>query len=246
LVDIDNMVWSFSRLNSFHGCKHAWYRSYVLKEKGVNNSFAEYGTMVHEIFERYAQGELEVYELVNEFDQQYESRVWDFPPNKYVNLVESYKNQGIDYFTNFDGFDDYKILGIEKKINFELEGFKFVGFIDSLLEDKNKNIIVQDFKSKASFKSKKEKKEYGRQLYLYSSNMVEEYGKYPDKLVFNMFRKNNIEEIPFNINDFEEAKKWALNTIELISKEKDFEAKVDDFFCSQLCNFRYECEERLK
>jgi hypothetical protein len=240
------MVWSFSRLNSFHGCKHAWYRSYVLKEKGVNNSFAEYGTMVHEIFERYAQGELEVYELVNEFDQQYESRVWDFPPNKYVNLVESYKNQGIDYFTNFDGFDDYKILGIEKKINFELEGFKFVGFIDSLLEDKNKNIIVQDFKSKASFKSKKEKKEYGRQLYLYSSNMVEEYGKYPDKLVFNMFRKNNIEEIPFNINDFEEAKKWALNTIELISKEKDFEAKVDDFFCSQLCNFRYECEERLK
>lgn len=246
MVDIDNMVWSFSRLNSFHGCKHAWYRSYVLKEKGVNNSFAEYGTMVHEIFERYAQGELEVYELVNEFDQQYESRVWDFPPNKYVNLVESYKNQGIDYFTNFDGFDDYKILGIEKKINFELEGFKFVGFIDSLLEDKNKNIIVQDFKSKASFKSKKEKKEYGRQLYLYSSNMVEEYGKYPDKLVFNMFRKNNIEEIPFNINDFEEAKKWALNTIELISKEKDFEAKVDDFFCSQLCNFRYECEERLK
>lgn len=245
-INIDNFVWSFSRLNSFHGCKHAWYKSYVLKEKGVSNSFATYGTLVHQLFEDYTNGKFEVYELVDEFEKQYDSNVWDFPPNKYVDLCESYRNQGIEYFTSFEGFDEYNIIGTEKKINFEIEGYKFVGYIDSLMEDEYNNMIVQDYKSKASFKSKKEKMEYTRQLYLYSVPLIEEYKKNPSKLIFNMFRKQKIEEIPFNIKDFEEAKKWALDTIESVSKEEEFPATVNDFFCSQLCNFRYECEERLK
>lgn len=240
------MVWSFSRLNSFHGCKHAWYRSYILKERGEGNSFAEYGLLVHAIFEAYAKGDLEVYELVNEFEKQYDSKVWDFPPNKYVDLSESYKNQGIEYFTNFDGFDDYKIIGIEKKIEFKIDDYKFIGYVDSLLEDKNNNLIIQDYKSKAKFKSKKEKKEYARQLYIYAIPIIDEYKKYPSKLIFNMFRKNEIVEIPFNKKDLEEARKWVLDTIEMISKEKKFEAKVDSFMCSQLCNHRFQCLERLK
>jgi hypothetical protein len=246
LVDVKAMQWSFSRLNSFHGCKHAWYRSYILKERGEGNSFAEYGLLVHAIFEAYAKGDLEVYELVDEFEKQYDSKVWDFPPNKYVDLSESYKNQGIEYFTNFDGFDDYKIIGIEKKIEFKIEDYKFIGYIDSLLEDKDENLIIQDYKSKAKFKSKKEKKEYARQLYIYTIPIIEEYKKNPYKLIFNMFRKNEIVEIPFNIKDLEEAKKWVLDTIGMISKEKNFDATVNDFFCNQLCNHRATCEERLK
>lgn len=246
MVDINNTTWSFSRLNSFYNCKHAWYRNYVLREKGESNSFADYGTLTHSIFESYAKGDLEVYELADEFERQYDSKVWDFPPNRYVNLSESYKNQALDYFNNFDGFDNYNILGIEKEISFEIEGLKFTGFIDSLLEDKNNNLIVQDYKSKASFKNKKEKKEYGRQLYLYSIPLIEEYNRYPDKLIFNMFRKQTIEEIKFDIKDFEEAKTWALKTIELISNEKKFNPSIDDFFCSYLCNYRNECGERLK
>lgn len=246
LVDVKSMVWSFSRLNGFHGCKHSWYRTYILKEKGEGNSFAEYGSMVHEIFERYANGELEVYELVDEFDKQYESKVWDFPPNKYVDLSESYKNQGIEYFTSFDGFDEYKILGTEKKIEFEINGYKILGYIDSLLEDKDDNLIIQDYKSKAKFKSKLEKKEYARQLYIYALPIIDEYKKYPSKLIFNMFRKGEIVEIPFNKKDLEEAKKWVLDTIDAISKEEKFEATVNNFFCGQLCNHRSVCQERLK
>ena len=245
MVDVRSMKWSFSRLNSFYSCKHAWFRSYILKERGLGNSFANYGTMVHEIFEKYAKGQLEIFELSDEFEKQFESNVWDFPPNRYVDLCESYKNQGIDYFNNFDGFDDYKILGVEKEINFEIDGYKFIGYIDSLLENKEGNLIIQDFKSKASFKSKAEKKEYARQLYLYSIPIIEEYNKYPTKLIFNMFRKQNIVEIPFDIKALEEAKEWALNTIKLISKEEKFEANINEFFCNQLCNHREICEERL-
>jgi len=246
LVNVKEMVWSFSRLNSFHGCKHAWYNSYVLKDRGESNSFAIYGTLVHQLFEDYTSGKLEVYELVEEFEKQYDSNVWDFPPNKYVNLSDSYRSQGVEYFTSFDGFDEYKILGTEKKINFEIDGYKFVGYIDSLLEDEYGKMIVQDYKSKAAFKSKKEKKEYARQLYLYSVPLIEEYGKCPDKLVFNMFRKQKMEEIKFDVKDLEEAKKWALDTIEAVSKEEEFPATINDFFCNQLCNMRAKCEERLK
>lgn len=246
MVDVKEMVWSFSRLNSFHGCKYAWHRSYILKERGESNSFAIYGTLVHQIFQDYTEGKLEVYELVGEFEKQYDANVWDFPPNKYVDLSESYRNQGVEYFTSFDGFDNYKILGTEKKIEFEIDGYKFVGYIDSLLEDEYGKMIVQDYKSKASFKSKKEKKEYTRQLYLYSVPLIEEYKKNPDKLIFNMFRKQVIEEIKFNTKDLEEAKKWALDTIKSISIEEEFSATINDFFCSQLCNHRFICEERLK
>lgn len=246
MINIDDFVWSFSRLNSFHGCKHAWYNSYVLKDRGQSNSFAEYGKLVHQIFEDYTSGKLEIYELVDEFEKQYDSNVWDFPPNKYVDLSESYRNQGVEYFTTFEGFDDYKILGTEKKIDFEIEGYKFVGYIDSLLEDEYGNMIVQDYKSEAKFKSKKEKKEYARQLYLYSVPLIEEYKKNPSKLVFNMFRKQVMEEIKFDIKDLEEAKKWAIDTIKAVSVEEKFPATINDFFCNQLCNMRNVCEERLK
>jgi hypothetical protein len=218
----------------------------VLKERGEGNSFAEYGTLVHQIFEDYTSGKLEVYELVDEFERQYDSRVWDFPPNKYVDLSESYKNQGIEYFTTFDGFDNYKILGTEKKLNFEIGGYKITGYIDSILEDENENIIIQDYKSKAKFKSKLEKKEYARQLYIYAIEIINEYKKNPSKLIFNMFRKGEIVEIPFNIKELEEAKKWVLDTIDAISKEENFEATVNDFFCNTLCNHRSQCLERLK
>lgn len=243
MIDISDFKWSFSRLNSFHGCKLAWYKTYILKEKGVNNSFAEYGTLMHETLEKFCLGELEVYELSTYFRQQFDNKSWDFPYNSYVDLYSSYRKQGVDYLNCFENFQG-NILGVEKELNFIIGGYQFTGYIDLVLQDNNGDIIILDHKSKSEFKSIQEKREYTRQLYLYAIQIFNEYGKYPTKFMFNMFRKQNIIVIPFNMSDLEETKTWMLNTIDVISKEEKFEASPDEFMCNYLCNHRNSCNIR--
>ena len=42
----------------------------------------------------------------------------DFPPNKYVDIRQSYYDKGIEYLNNIDlDLDRYEILGVEKEIH---------------------------------------------------------------------------------------------------------------------------------
>ena len=109
---IDNMVWSFSRLNSFHTCKWMWYLSYMLndKEREENGIFQEdkffslYGTFAHHIFEKYNKGELELWELYDYCNDNYELEIpVDAPPNKYVDIYNSYKDKLLSYFKKYNG-----------------------------------------------------------------------------------------------------------------------------------------------
>jgi hypothetical protein len=56
-----------------------------------------------------------------------------------------------------------------------------------------------------------------------------------------MFRAGNKVEIDFNIDEFEKAIQWFLDTIELIYKDTEFKTKSDDFFCSYLCSVNTHC-----
>ena len=73
----------------------------------------------------------------------------DFPPNKYVDIRQSYYDKGIEYLNNIDlDLDRYEILGVEKEIHFKIEDKDFVGYIDLLVKDKETGeIIIIDHKS---------------------------------------------------------------------------------------------------
>lgn len=214
--------------------------------KGVENAFAQYGTFMHDILERYATGGLEVYELCSEFVKGYSDNVTvDFPPNKYVVLRESYFNDGITYLENFDGFDDYKILAAEDEFLENVDDdFNLKGFIDLVVEDENGDIIIIDHKSKAKFANKLEQKKYARQLYLYSLRVFRRWGKYPKKLIFNMFRKQKIVEIAFNMADYEEAVAWMKDTVREIRRCNEYPASPDGFMCKYLCDHREICTNK--
>jgi RecB family exonuclease len=237
---IDNMVWSFSRLNSFIQCPYQFKLQYIDEVKGIQNFFAEYGSFCHEILEKYCKNELSIFELVNEYENKYwQSINFKAPPNKYVDLNQNYYNQGLEYFENFEVFEDYKILAVEKEVSFEIDKYKFKGYIDLLLEDKNGSLHIADHKS-SDPKSKKSEKaqEYFKQMYFYSIPIFNEYGKYPIKLHINAFRKQQWFTEDFNINKVDEVKSWALETINKINKEIKYLPKSDRFFCSFLCNYR--------
>jgi hypothetical protein len=207
------------------------------------NAFAEWGSFGHSLFERYFKGELEFFELSNEYAEKYDANVrTKFPPNTYVNLNQKYYDVGKEYFDNFEGlFDDCERLGVEQEIHINIGGYRFVGFIDLILRDKN-GILIIDHKSKSKFKTKKEKDEYLTQLYLYSIYIYEKYGDYPYCLMFNMFRANEMVEEKFDIKKYEAAKKWVVDTISEIYKDECFDPKQEPFFCNYICSCSAYCK----
>lgn len=254
---IDDMVWSFSRINSFHTCKYMWYMTYIDKNIGVQNGHAEAGTLMHELMEDLANNKCCLWDLVDEWKNRFNSDVISkFMYNKYVNLKDKAFNNGVNFLESFEGFDDIgKVVSVEEKVETILhddvsnKDYKFIGYIDLLLQDSDGRYIVLDHKSKSGFKKGKvkgntvdEQHDYARQLYCYAKFVKEKYGEYPKELIFNMFNKQEFIHIPFNEGDFNEAISWCCEVIRGIYDEIEFEPTVDYMFCHYLCGQRNQCD----
>ena len=239
--------YSFSKLNSWWTCPYGFKLRYIDHLAGIGNAFASYGTFVHSLMERYAKGELEIWDMPNVYEWEFDSAVPEkFPYNKYVVLRDSYYKQGLEYLKSFQGYDDYKILGVEENFEIKIDDWVFVGIIDLVFEDKDGKLIIRDYKSKASFKDAKEQRDYARQLYLYSLYIKDKFGKYADELQFSMFRKQKIVPIQFDKNDLNEAKEWAKKTVRIIREAFDYPPTCDDFYADNLCNHRKYCKLKPK
>lgn len=218
------------------------YRGFKRKD----NAFAQCGSLVHEIMEGYAKDRFMLGELGQIFEDNFSNYVTEkFPPNKFVDLKESYYTGSYDYLDNFEGFDGYEIVGSEIEFTYEVCGDHLHGVIDLLLRDKKDGeLVLYDYKSKSSFKSNEEKKKYARQLYLYSEYVKQNFGKYPKAMGFILFRKNKKIAIPFNKDDLNEAFVWVTDQLFKIKNTEEFPARYDEFFCDHLCSFSESCAKK--
>lgn len=195
----------------------------------------------HSLLERYAKNEIATYDLADTYKAEYADNITkSAPPNRWKDLNKSYYDAGLSYFENFEGFGEYKILAVEFKVNFKIGKYRFTGFIDLVLEDKDGNIIIVDHKSKTDIK-KNEIEKYLYQLYLYSVAVKEAFGKYPTQLRFNLFKTNIEITKDFIPEDLEKANNWFLTTIQNIYDEKDFVPTKSEFFCDFLCDVSHCC-----
>ena len=250
---IDNMQWSFSRLNQFCQCPYAFKKQYIDCEEGESNALAEYGSVMHKVLEDYAKGEIDIFQLNEYYNYLFETAIeHDFPPNSYVDLRESYYNKGKEYLENINlELERYEILGVEKEVNFEIDSYKMIGFIDLLLRDKETGEIITNDHKSAQIKilkngnvSKTDKahfEEFKKQQYLYCKPIIEEYGKV-DFLQWNLFKEQNFIKIPFSEREYEESLKWVTDTIEQIKNEVMWLPCSNYFRCNNICNFRNDCE----
>lgn len=237
---IEDMKWSFSRLNSYYTCPYMWKLSYIDCEKGLSNSFADFGTFCHSLLEKYANREAEMYELSSMYESGYKEAVpLRFPPNKYVSLADKYYQSGLDYFENFEGFGDFEVVEAEKELEFFIDKYKVTGYIDLLLKDREGNLHIYDHKSSTVKSKNSEKaKEYWKQMYLYSMGIYDEYKVYPKQIHINAFKENTIYTMDFDINEINKVKQWVLDTIKILKQEEKFLPKSDYFFCNFICNFK--------
>ena len=239
--------YSFSKLSTWWTCPYAYKLKYIDHKAGIGNAFSSFGTLVHSIMERYANGEIALWNLASVYEWEFDVAVAEkFPWNKYADLRKSYYQQGLEFLKTFSGYDKYKLLGVEEEFNLRIDDWMFVGIIDLVYEDENGRLTIRDYKSKASFKDDKERAKYARQLYLYALHVKEKYGRYPDELQFLMFRKQKTVSIQFDHHELDEAVKWASDTVNIIREAFDYPATCDSFYGDNLCNHREYCNLKPK
>jgi hypothetical protein len=249
------MVWSFSRIHLYEQCEYAFYLKYIEENEGISNFWAENGKAVHLTLEKIFKNELDLNDAPSFYMEQYE------------NICETTKQSTMDNtFTacldflcefDFEFFNDYEILGVEVECNFQIEKYKFRGFIDLLLKHKETGeIVIFDHKS-SPYPFKKNGKDvlkncqkdfeaYKHQMYLYSKYVIDKYKINPNKISWLHFKDNKIATIEFNNEDFNETLNWAVNIINKIYEDKKFLANESFMMCNRLCNFREgDCEYKL-
>lgn len=253
---IDGFTWSFSRLN--YSCPHEFLLNYIECLPGRDSMYGQVGTVAHKALELWAKGELSAFELAGWYEEHFDEYVTeDAPPSKTKDLKEDIYYKVLEYFEDFDPLwlDEYEILGVEKRVDFEIGGLKMVGYIDLLLKEKKTDrIIILDHKSgslkilKSGKISKTDEQhflEFKRQLYLYSKAVIEEYGKV-DELRWNLFKDRRIISIPWREEEYKEALIWATETAEGLRNREDWEPKEDaginNFYCKNLCGQRDNCK----
>lgn len=230
--------------------------SFFEKHPRESNAFAEYGSMVHGILERFAKREVGLEELCELYDLGFASEITsDFPYNKYAVLRDTYYRDGKRFFEGFKGFGDWEVLGVEDEftevIEDETEDFLLTGFIDLVFRNPQTNgIVVCDHKSKAKFKDKAEAEDYRKQLYTYALRIYHKFGEFPEALFFNMFRKQRKVVFPFDQQQYNDVLSWIKQTVRDIRCCTQYPHSYNDFKCNNLCNFRSTCfykeQEELK
>ena len=221
-----------------------------------DNAFSQYGKLCHNILEEYANKEIETFEMLDEYKRRFDQKVTkDFPYNKHGSLRESYFKGGEEYFKSFEGFKDYKIIKAEQKVKFKIGDYNFVGYVDLVLQNKDKQLVILDHKSKKlsnprkstwdniEKRRKSELYQYLRQLYIYSKPLIEKYKVYPKTLIFNSFKVGKWIEIPFDKDDYQESLDWVLDTINNVYNDETMTDKHDkQYFCDNICGTSSYCE----
>ena len=83
--------------------------------------------------ERYANEELELWDLASVFEWEFDTAIEEPFPTKLFgkdyDMRGSYYNDGLNFLSNFQGYGDSKILGVEEKFDIQIDDWTN-GFID--------------------------------------------------------------------------------------------------------------------
>lgn len=243
---IEDMIWSYSRIESFNDCPYRFFLKYISRCKDVDKFYASYGSFMHKLIENYYRGILSKDEMLTEFLTGFSENVKGERPQE--STVQKYIRCGVDYLKGFQPFK-YSMVDVEKRVDFEIDGLKFIGYIDYIGEKDGEYYIIDNKSRDLKPRSKRAKptakdRELDlmlRQLYIYSAAIKQEYGKFPKALCFNCFKSGVFIEEPFNEKSYNEAIEWVKKSVEDIKTADDFHPNRDFFSCHYICGVSDDC-----
>lgn len=210
----------------------------------MGNAFSDYGTFAHQLLEKWAKGELELWQLPLEWEAGYDQAMRHYFPPFMRGYDEKARLMGATYFAQFDGFPGYDVVSAERKFRVPIGDYEFDGIADLVLRDKNDGtLMVVDHKTKSAASMKKEMDTFRHQLYIYAEHVRQQYGEYPKTLCFNMLKSCELITEEFDPQRMDETIKWATETIDKICMDFTYESMPEDFHCRFLCDVRNQCPD---
>lgn len=243
---ISDMTWSYSRIECFNSCRYRWFLKYIKNQSEHPQFYSSYGSFMHKLLERFYKNELSKEEMKTEFLLNFKKEVKGERPKP--SIVEKYISAALDYLDSFEPFP-FNMVSVEERMDFDIDGIPFVGFIDYLGEKDGEYYIVDNksrnlkprSKRKKPTKKDEELDEMLRQLYIYAVAVKQKYGKYPKSLCINCFKTGVFIEEPFVLEKCEEAIEWVKNNVEYIENTSDFYPWIDYFACKYICGVSDSC-----
>lgn len=255
---IDDMVWSYSRINTFHNCPYQWYLKYLCLERDEDQFFSSFGAFIHDILDGFYSGLLSKEGALRLYLTGYPFRVTEGAPS--AKVFSRYFTDGLRCVSSPPELP-IPNPSTEQTMRFSVGGYPFTARIDALglladggvgLLDHKSRILKPRSGRKKPTVSDMELDEYLRQLYLYSIPVREMYGEPPRKLFFNCFRglrdRDNqptgeyIITEPYGEQGLKDAETWAVQSIQAIRSTEVFRPNVDFFRCKYLCGVHDKCE----
>jgi hypothetical protein len=245
----ENIKYSYSSVSTFETCNHAFYLTYIMcEDRSFNSAYGQFGSFVHLCLEKYFKNELKISELSNFYRKHYCEYVTMPFPAFHKNANETYFNNGLNFFDNFE-FDksEYEILIIEDSISAEYNGIKLVVKPDLVLKELSTGkIYLIDFKTANGYKNDKLDKQkmigYLRQFYLYCYFIWLQKNISVDEIHIWFVINDKIEKIIFDPVKAQENLEWFIDVIENIKNEEEFKANnKNKFFCDNLCSVSANC-----
>lgn len=262
--------YSFSRLETFHNCKRAYYYNYIEGNRSGDNIYSFLGTVTHELTQAIIQKHMTNEEAVEKFleaidDAEMLDLEW---------ISEKVKENYVACITHF--FENYKpiennTIRIEDYFEIDVNGTILRGYIDLWYRIDNEIYIV-DLKTSSKY-SKKDLPGKSRQLILYAIALSEKYPEYKINLQFNMLKyvlrngkmvernkldlvddyPDGIVNVEFNDESVEDVRNYITDTVKQIKQTDKNNIvfwgmgydPVNAFFCRNLCTHRKLCLERL-
>jgi ATP-dependent exoDNAse (exonuclease V) beta subunit len=221
------------------------------------NFFSDFGTLNHDVLERFFTGELEDYELSQYFLSNYKDAVKTPAPPSYSNPEQRYFDEGQHFFDNFSfNKGDYDVLVVEDKIDFEIGNIMVVAKPDLVLREKaNNKYILYDYKTAMPFKTDRNGKEtvdkekiegYKKQMFIYAYALRNHRSMPIEEINIWFTRADRIHTIPWSSEEEEASVGWFVSTVKSIRDDETFVPNnTNPYFCNNLCGVRNFCEYKI-
>lgn len=253
---VDGIRYSFSSTTTFETCAYAFKLAYIDAVPRQNNFFAEYGTVVHEVFEAFFKKEVDIFELPAFYKYTFSNVVKTPPPPFPPGMSQNYFNDGLNFFNNFTfPLEDFDVVGVEDFVEFDIEeGVNFVVKPDLILRERsNEKFIMYDYKTSKPYRTdkrtktvtadKKKLEGYERQLRLYGYGMRTFKNIPIEEFVILYPRLMREDRFPWDADKEAEVLEWVRGLIHRIKNEEEFKYdNSQNYFCNQICGVRQFCE----
>jgi putative RecB family exonuclease len=233
-------TYSHSRLSSFENCKKQFHFRYVLQLPVETEGIEAFvGKRVHEVLERLykfvGNGMVPSVEKVVARYHVFWDEHYDADRIRIVRTgtpVSEYRSLGErclrNYYRRNYPFDRDETLGIEEKVNFDLDEageYPMVGFIDRVVRARDGAIEIHDYKT-GRWVPPQKNLDKDRQLALYQIGMANTYGAdQPMRLVWHYVQHDKVCTSSRTPAQLVKLKKDTISLIDRIGEETEFAPK---------------------